>query len=93
MVSPSLSILDEPTSGLDVVHAYHVRRIIKEYAQNRGVTILLSSHNMLEVEFLCDRIMFINKGRAVASGSPSDLKSNYTVQNLEEVFMAVTKLS
>ncbi|HID69549.1 MAG TPA: ABC transporter ATP-binding protein, partial [Desulfobacterales bacterium] len=49
MVRPRLAILDEPTSGLDVLHALHVRRVIREYARSHGVTVLLSSHNMLEV--------------------------------------------
>ena len=93
MVKPSLAILDEPTSGLDVVHAYHVRKIIKESAENQGVTILLSSHNMLEVEYLCNRTIFIDNGRAIASGSPSELKSKYEAKNLEEVFMRVRELA
>ncbi len=93
MVKPGLSILDEPTSGLDVIHAYHVRRLIKEYSESQGVTILLSSHNMLEVEYLCDRITFIDKGRDMDGGSPSELKEKYEAQNLEEVFMKVAKLA
>ncbi len=52
MTKPRLAILDEPASGLDVLHAYHVRQIIKSYVKQNGVTVLLSSHNMLEVEFL-----------------------------------------
>jgi ABC-2 type transport system ATP-binding protein len=57
MVKPKLAILDEPTSGLDVIHAYHVRDIIKKYVKEHGVTVLLSSHNMLEVEHLCGRLL------------------------------------
>jgi len=90
MIKPKLAILDEPTSGLDVVHAYHVRRIIRGYAEKHKVTVLLSSHNMLEVEFLCDRVALVNEGKIVDEGSPSELKSKYKALNLEEVFMEAT---
>jgi ABC-2 type transport system ATP-binding protein len=86
MTQPKLAVLDEPTSGLDVLHSVHVRRIIKRYVQEHGVTILLSSHNMLEVEFLCDRVALINKGRIVVTGSPVELKTKYNAVNLEDVF-------
>ncbi len=87
MTHPRLAILDEPTSGLDVAHAYRVRRIIKQYSREHGVTILLSSHNMLEVEYLCDRVGIIYRGRIVAEGEPDELKQRYGAENLEEVFM------
>ena len=86
MTKPKLAVLDEPTSGLDVLHSVHVRTIIKRYAKERGVTMLLSSHNMLEVEYLCDRVALINKGRTVVGGSPAELKTRYNAVNLEEVF-------
>jgi ABC-2 type transport system ATP-binding protein len=86
MTQPKLAVLDEPTSGLDVLHSVHVRGIIKRYVQEHGVTILLSSHNMLEVEFLCDRVALINKGRIVVTGSPEELKTKYNAVNLEDVF-------
>jgi len=86
MTKPKLAILDEPTSGLDVLHAYHIRQIIKRYVKQNGVTVLLSSHNMLEVEFLCDRVALVNKGRIVLEGRPADLKAQHGSLNLEEVF-------
>jgi len=86
MTKPKLAVLDEPTSGLDVLHSVHVRTIIKRYAKERGVTVLLSSHNMLEVEYLCDRVALINKGRTLVEGSPAELKTRYNAVNLEEVF-------
>lgn len=89
MVKPKLAILDEPTSGLDVTHAYHLRNVIREYARTHNTTILLSSHNMLEVEHLCDRVAFINEGKIVEIGSPQELRSRYGAQNLEEAFMKV----
>jgi len=93
MVKPKLAILDEPTSGLDVIHAYHVRDIIKKYVQEHGVTVLLSSHNMLEVEHLCDRVALVNKGKVVAEGEPQELKEKFEGENLEEVFAKVVKIA
>ena len=86
MTKPKLAILDEPNSGLDVLHSVHVRTIIKRYTKEHDVTVLLSSHNMLEVEYLCDRVALLNKGRTVIEGSPAELKTKYKAVNLEEVF-------
>lgn len=91
MMRPRLAILDEPTSGLDVVHAYHVRGMIKDYADKRGVTVLISSHNMLEVEYLCHRVALIDEGVIIVQGRPDDLKEKYGAENLEQVFMEATR--
>lgn len=93
MSKPKLAILDEPGSGLDVLHAYHVREIIKKYVKDYGVTVLLSSHNMLEVEHLCDEVALLNKGRIVAEGKPQELKVQFGSANLEEVFAKVVGLA
>jgi ABC-2 type transport system ATP-binding protein len=90
MVEPRLAILDEPTSGLDVVNAQEVRRIINNAAQ-AGVAVLLSSHNMLEVELLCHRIALINDGKIVASGTAEELKKEYDARNIEEAFVTAIK--
>jgi len=90
MINPRLAILDEPTSGLDVTNSQEVRRLIKNFAK-QGTTVLLSSHNMLEVEFLCDRISLIAEGLIVETDSPPELKNKYKAQNIEEVFMEVIK--
>jgi len=86
MVNPRLAILDEPTSGLDVVNAQEVRRIINSSVE-AGVAVLLSSHNMLEVELLCHRIALINDGEIVASGTAEELKKEYDAGNIEEAFV------
>ena len=88
MIRPRLAILDELTSGLDVLNAQEIRRTVKTSAQ-QGMTILLSSHNMLEVELMCDRIALINDGMVVASGTPRELKEQYDAPNIEEVFVKV----
>lgn len=86
MPRPKLAILDEVTSGLDVVNAFEIRGIIKEIARN-GVSVLLSSHNMFEVEFLCDRVGMINKGVLIQEGTPEQLKARFNAKSLEEVFV------
>jgi ABC-2 type transport system ATP-binding protein len=88
MASPRLAILDEPSSGLDVINAREVRRIITGAARD-GMTVLLSSHNMLEVELICQRVALIHDGHIVATGSPQELKSQYRAANIEEVFIQV----
>jgi ABC-2 type transport system ATP-binding protein len=93
MNKPKLAILDEPTSGLDVLHAFHVREIIKRYVKEHGVTVLLSSHNMLEVEHLCNRVALLNKGQIVAEGESQELKKKFGGANLEEVFAKVVNLA
>jgi ABC-2 type transport system ATP-binding protein len=89
MARPRLAVLDEPASGLDVLHAYHVREVIKRYVKDYGVTVLLSSHNMLEVEYLCDRVALVNRGKIVVEGEPQELKAKFGSANLEEVFAKV----
>ncbi len=90
MTKPKLAVMDEAASGLDVKHAYYVRSIIKDYVKDMGVTVLLSSHNMLEVEHLCDRVALIDKGRLVEVGTPQELIQKYEAVNLEEVFIRAT---
>jgi ABC-2 type transport system ATP-binding protein len=87
VVKPRLALLDEPTSGLDVLNAQRIRSIIRKYAREYKVSILLSSHNMLEVEHLCDRVAVIHEWRILAEGSPRELMSKYSALNLEEVFV------
>lgn len=86
MVKPRLAIFDEPTAGLDVEHAVYVRRIIKQYAAE-GITFLVSSHNMLEVSYLCDTVALIHNGRILLEGNPSQLTASHGVENLEELFV------
>ncbi|MDD4494524.1 MAG: ABC transporter ATP-binding protein [Eubacteriales bacterium] len=90
MTKPKLAILDEPTSGLDVINALEIRNTIKEFAK-KGMTVLVSSHNMLEIEYLCDRVAMINKGEILKVGSPAELKTEMNCANLEEVFSEVVK--
>jgi len=88
MINPKLAILDEPTSGLDVINAQEIRKIVKNTAKT-GTAVLLSSHNMLEVEYLCDRIALIADGIIVEKGRPKTLMEKYNANNIEEVFVKV----
>ncbi|OGS53685.1 MAG: multidrug ABC transporter ATP-binding protein [Elusimicrobia bacterium RIFOXYB2_FULL_62_6] len=86
MIRPKLAILDEPTSGLDIINAYEIRRTIKQLAAE-GMSFVISSHNMLEIEFLSDRIAMMNSGAVLACDTPAALKSRFAGANLEEVFI------
>ncbi len=86
MTEPEVVVLDEPTSGVDVEHAVAIRREIRAQAR-RGAAVVVSSHNMIEMEALADRVYIISRGRIVAEGSPGELKSRYGAETLEEVYL------
>lgn len=88
MTKPKVAILDEPTSGLDVINAMEIRTIIKGLVEH-GMSVILSSHNMLEIEYLSDRVGIINNGALLAVGTPNELKQRYKSDNLEEVFVSM----
>ena len=90
MTKPVLTILDEPTSGLDVLVALDVREMIRQYVKE-GTSVLLSSHNMLEIEFLSDRVALIDKGQILDTGTPKELKTKHEAANLEEVFRSTVR--
>ncbi len=89
MTRPKLAILDEPTSGLDVLNAIEIRKMIKKLAAEEKMSFLLSSHNMLEIEFVSDRVGIIAKGHLLVTGRTDELKERYNAENLEEVFERV----
>ena len=91
MSRPALAILDEPTSGLDILNALEIRKMIKNLAREEGMSFLLSSHNMLEIEFVSDRVGIIAKGHLLEVGTAKELKEKYNASNLEEVFERVVK--
>ncbi|MEM2218318.1 MAG: ABC transporter ATP-binding protein, partial [Thermofilaceae archaeon] len=81
---PPVLFLDEPTIGLDPTAARKVREVIMEL-RKEGKTILLTTHNMYEAELLCDRVAIISKGRIIAIGTPSELKSKVSEHKVIEV--------
>jgi len=90
MPSPKVAILDEITSGLDVVNAFEIREIIRDIAKG-GVTVIISSHNMFEVDLLCDEVAMINDGKIILSGPPGELKGRFNAESLEEVFVKAVR--
>ena len=90
MPSPKLAIMDEVTSGLDVINAYEIREIIRDIAKG-GVTVVMSSHNMFEVDMLCDRVGLVDQGNLILLGTPAELKEQFNVETLEEVFVKAVK--
>ena len=84
---PRLLVLDEPTASLDPDVAYRVRRGLLEQAEVDGTALLVTSHNMLEVERLCERVVFISGGRIVADGTPADVAEHFGRDDLEDVFL------
>jgi ABC-2 type transport system ATP-binding protein len=88
---PELLLLDEPTASLDPDTADWIRTHLEEYRKRRNAAILLASHNMAEVERLCDRVIIMKKGRIADQGVPADLVARYGRANLEEVFLDVAR--
>jgi ABC-2 type transport system ATP-binding protein len=88
---PELLLLDEPTASLDPDTADRMRRYLMEYRARSGATVLLASHNMLEVERLCDDVIMMRAGRIVDRGAPSALLQRYGRQTMEDVFLDIAR--
>lgn len=88
---PELLLLDEPTASLDPDTGDRIRTWLENYRGRTGATLLLASHNMPEVERLCDRVLMMRAGRIVDDGTPQGLASRYGRRNLEEVFLDVAR--
>lgn len=88
---PRLLLLDEPTASLDPDTADRLRQYIMNYCRDSGATILLASHNMREVEKMCDHVLMMKKGRIVDQGRPADLTAKYGQRDMEEVFLHLAR--
>ena len=88
---PELLLLDEPTASLDPDTADWIRSHLETYRKAKGATILLASHNMLEVERLCDRVIIMKQGRIEDDDSPDRIMARYNRTTLEEVFLDVAR--
>jgi ABC-2 type transport system ATP-binding protein len=88
---PELLLLDEPTASLDPDTADRMRGYLNAYKARTGATLLLASHNMLEVERLCSNVIMMRAGRIVDRGTPAQLLARYGQQNLEEVFLDIAR--
>lgn len=89
--SPEVLLLDEPTASLDPDTADWIRGHLDRYRRQRGATILLASHNMPEVERLCDDVIMMKAGDIVDRGAPGELIQRYGRSNLEDVFLDVAR--
>jgi ABC-2 type transport system ATP-binding protein len=88
---PEILLLDEPTASLDPDTADWVRGRLERYRAERGATVLLASHNMSEVERLCDRVIMLKTGRIEDDDTPARLIARYGRSNLEEVFLDIAR--
>jgi ABC-2 type transport system ATP-binding protein len=88
---PQLLLLDEPTASLDPATAQDIRTVIRDIARNTDTGVLWTSHNMYEVEDVCDRVLFVSKGRIIVEGQPSALLGEHRVDTLEELFIRLAR--
>lgn len=88
---PRLLLLDEPTSSLDPATAREVRALVRAFAREHTVGVLWTSHNMYEVEAVCDRVLFLSQGRVLLRGDPRSLPADHGKETLEELFLAVAR--
>jgi ABC-2 type transport system ATP-binding protein len=84
---PRLLVLDEPTNALDPDVAARVRNGLLELCRDEGIALLVTSHNMLEVQRVCERVVFLSHGKVVADGSPDDVAEQFDREDLEGVFL------
>lgn len=88
---PELLLLDEPTASLDPDSADRIRQYLTEYKTRTKATILLASHNMAEVEKICDDVIMLHRGGIVARGTPAELIEKFRRESMEEVFIDITR--
>lgn len=88
---PRLLLLDEPTASLDPSTAQTIRELIKNYVARSRSAILWTSHNMREIESVCDEVLFLSHGKILLSGDPKTLPASHGKKDLEELFIAVAR--
>ena len=88
---PEILLLDEPTASLDPDVGDYIRTYIESFASKKGTTILLASHNMNEVERLCDEVMMMKNGEIIDKGTCNDLIKKHGRKNLEETFLKIVR--
>jgi ABC-2 type transport system ATP-binding protein len=88
---PDLLLLDEPTASLDPDIADKVRSLVRQIQKERPRAILYASHNMKDIEVVCDRIIFLHKGAILAEGTAAEIKARFRGKDLDEVFIKVAR--
>lgn len=89
--SPDFLLLDEPTASLSPDVSKWIRQQLADYRDRTGATILFASHDMREVELLCDHVMMMCQGKLIEQGSPKELMETHHRSSLEEVFLALNE--
>jgi ABC-2 type transport system ATP-binding protein len=87
---PNLLLLDEPTASLDPATARELRAIVREFVKGE-VGVLWTSHNMLEVQEVCDRVLFMSKGKILLEGNPKTLPEEHGKKTLEDLFITIAR--
>jgi ABC-2 type transport system ATP-binding protein len=88
---PELLLLDEPTASLDPDIADKVRKLLRRIQREKAITMIYTSHNMRDVQEVCDRVLFMHKGRIIAEGTPQQVMDRFKQKSLEEVFIRVAR--
>jgi ABC-2 type transport system ATP-binding protein len=89
MHAPRLLVLDEPTASLDPDVAARARRGLEDLWEEQRTAVLVTSHNMSEVERICERVVFISRGKVVANGAASEVAAQFGRDSLEDVFLQI----
>ncbi|HEY9899014.1 MAG TPA: ABC transporter ATP-binding protein [Pantanalinema sp.] len=88
---PELLFLDEPTASLDPDVADRIRHLLLRIREERKLSILFTTHNLREMEMMADRVIFLNQGKILASGSPAEIVARFSAEDLEAVFLKVAR--
>ena len=88
---PRLLLLDEPTASLDPDIADRVRKLLRHLQKETGLSILYTSHNMRDIEEVCDRLIFLHGGKVLAEGTPDEVKTRFNQTSLEDFFIGVAR--
>jgi ABC-2 type transport system ATP-binding protein len=88
---PEILFLDEPTASLDPDISEKVREVLRQVRTERGVSMIYTSHNMAEVELMCDRVVFISGGRIVVEGTPAEIVKRASSRSLEDLFISIAR--
>ena len=88
---PRLLLLDEPTASLDPDIADRVRKLLRKLQKDQGLSILYTSHNMRDIEEVCDRLVFLHGGKVMAEGTPGDIYARFNRTSLEDLFIGVAR--
>lgn len=88
---PKILFLDEPTASLDPDNADWIRTYLEQYQNTNGSTFIIASHNMLEVERMCNNVIMMGRGKVIDYGTPKELVDRYETRTLEQVFLQLAR--